>query len=79
MIQELCWEKVKGKCNRRGSRGGRGTEMEMGTDRKERHERDMSESCTTGNAKGDDRERWKLGTSGTRKKKNIGGINAAEM
>lgn len=25
MIQELCWEKVKGKCKRTGSRGGRDT------------------------------------------------------
>lgn len=41
MNQELCWEKVKGKCKRTGSRGGRDTEMETGTGtgRKERGDR----------------------------------------
>lgn len=43
MIQELCWEKVKGKCKRTGSRGGRDTEMETGVGRKEHGDR--TERC----------------------------------
>lgn len=43
MIQELCWEKVKRKYKRTGSRGGRDTEMETGTGREEHG--DMTERC----------------------------------